>query len=110
MKCTYCGEAGHGNGFNKPLRKERCPGIRTNVPVMHTEASLLISLQIKKQTTFSRPFPREGGAVYKGLEKVAQTKFASPRSCQHTAAGWISTSAVEKQNQTKPNPSSVPGM
>ena len=21
VKCTYCGEAGHGNGFNKPLRK-----------------------------------------------------------------------------------------
>ena len=25
VKCTYCGEAGHGNGFNKPLRKEQCP-------------------------------------------------------------------------------------
>ena len=25
VKCTYCSETGHGNGFNKPLWKERCP-------------------------------------------------------------------------------------
>ena len=39
----------------------------------------------------------------KGLEKVAQTKLASPQSCQLTAAGWTSTSAVEKLRQTKPD-------
>ena len=39
----------------------------------------------------------------KGLEKVAQTKLASPRSCQLIAAGWTSTSAVEKLRQTKPD-------
>ena len=37
----------------------------------------------------------------KGLEKVAQTKLASPRSCQLTAAGWTSTSAVEKLKQNQ---------
>ena len=46
----------------------------------------------------------------KGLEKVAQTKLASSRSCQLTAAGWTSTSAVEKLRQTKPKSISVPGM
>ena len=50
----------------------------------------------------------------KGLEKVAQTKLASP---QLTAAGWTSTSAVEKLRRTKPDGKlrqpksvSVPGM
>ena len=81
VKCIHCGEAGHGNGFNKPLRKEQCPAYGQTCQSCTQEASLLISLQIKKQTkpqasntarTSSNSNDTDGkGAVYDSLCSIA---------------------------------------
>ena len=54
VKCTYCGEAGHGKGFNKPLRKEQCPAyghMRQSCTLKHHFSSVCRSK--------SRPNPRQ---------------------------------------------------
>ena len=56
--------------------------------------------RVIRQQLWMTEQPCSGSALLplsgKGLEKVVQTKLASTRSCQLAAAGWTSTSAVEK--------------
>ena len=90
VKCTYCGEAGHGDCFNKPLRQEQCPAYRQTCQSCTQKHHFLSVCRSK-----SRPNPRQAtlprtssnsndtdgqGAVYDSLCSIASDSILGLRS------------------------------
>ena len=85
------GAASHGHAHRRPGQDGRFP---THLARVGSGSYLDDGAALSRDSTAPPPWG-------KGLEKVTLKKLVSPLSCQHTAADWTSSNAVETNKKLK---------